>query len=86
MILTGLAAVPQARADAVAYRVPTAAATVHSSATPWPTSHPRRLPTRLLINQAVNELCPSMIWQLRNSAAHYTGQPGTKARNAHDPR
>jgi hypothetical protein len=24
-----------------------------------------------LINQAVNELCPQLIWQLRNSAAHY---------------
>ncbi|MHA3021755.1 DUF732 domain-containing protein [Mycobacterium sp. BMJ-28] len=24
-----------------------------------------------LISQAVNELCPSLIWQLRNSAAHY---------------
>jgi hypothetical protein len=24
-----------------------------------------------LINQAVNELCPAQIWQLRNSAAHY---------------
>lgn len=28
-----------------------------------------------LINQAVNELCPAMIWQLRRSAAHYTGSP-----------
>ena len=28
-----------------------------------------------LINQAVNELCPGLIWQLRNSAAHYTGGP-----------
>lgn len=26
-----------------------------------------------LINQAVNELCPALIWQLRQSAAHYTG-------------
>ncbi len=26
-----------------------------------------------LISQAVNELCPELIWQLRNSAAHYTG-------------
>jgi hypothetical protein len=26
-----------------------------------------------LISQAVNELCPQLIWQLRNSAAHYTG-------------
>ena len=26
-----------------------------------------------LINQAVNELCPELIWQLRQSAAHYTG-------------
>lgn len=25
-----------------------------------------------LINQAVNELCPALIWQLRQSAAHYT--------------
>jgi len=25
-----------------------------------------------LITQAVNELCPAMIWQLRNSAANYT--------------
>jgi hypothetical protein len=24
-----------------------------------------------LIGQAVNELCPAQIWQLRNSAAHY---------------
>ena len=30
-----------------------------------------------LISQAVNELCPQHIWQLRNSAAHYrpTGGP-----------
>lgn len=28
-----------------------------------------------LINQAVNELCPALIWQLRQSAAHYTGGP-----------
>ena len=27
-----------------------------------------------LINQAVNELCPAQIWQLRQSAAGYTGQ------------
>ena len=26
-----------------------------------------------LISQAVNEPCPQLIWQLRNSAAHYTG-------------
>lgn len=26
-----------------------------------------------LINQAVNELCPEQIWQLRNAAAHYRG-------------
>jgi len=26
-----------------------------------------------LINQAVNELCPAQIWQLRESAAGYTG-------------
>jgi len=24
-----------------------------------------------LISQSVNELCPALIWQLRNSAAHY---------------
>jgi hypothetical protein len=24
-----------------------------------------------LVSQAVNELCPALIWQLRNSAAHY---------------
>jgi hypothetical protein len=24
-----------------------------------------------LISQAVNELCPALIWQLRNSAVHY---------------
>jgi hypothetical protein len=24
-----------------------------------------------LLNQAVNELCPALIWQLRNSATHY---------------
>ena len=28
-----------------------------------------------LISQAVNELCPQLIWELRNSAAHYTGFP-----------
>ena len=28
-----------------------------------------------LINQAVNELCPALIWQLRETAAHYTGGP-----------
>jgi Protein of unknown function (DUF732) len=28
-----------------------------------------------LINQAVNELCPAAIWQLRNSAAHYRPPP-----------
>jgi hypothetical protein len=28
-----------------------------------------------LINQAVNELCPAMIWQLRKSAVGYTGGP-----------
>ncbi|MGV0734588.1 DUF732 domain-containing protein [Mycolicibacter sinensis] len=27
-----------------------------------------------LISQAVNELCPACIWQLRNSAAHYRPQ------------
>lgn len=26
-----------------------------------------------LINQAVNELCPAQIWQLRQSAVHYRG-------------
>jgi Protein of unknown function (DUF732) len=29
-----------------------------------------------LISQAVNELCPALIWQLRNSAAHYRPPPG----------
>jgi hypothetical protein len=29
-----------------------------------------------LISQAVNELCPALIWQLRNSAAHYRAPPG----------
>ncbi|WP_319453101.1 MULTISPECIES: DUF732 domain-containing protein [unclassified Mycobacterium] len=26
-----------------------------------------------IIDQAVDELCPAQIWQLRNSAAHYRG-------------
>lgn len=30
-----------------------------------------------LVNQAVNELCPDLIWQLRQSAAHYTPDHGT---------
>lgn len=30
-----------------------------------------------LISQAVNELCPELIWQLRNSAAHYRPPAGT---------
>jgi hypothetical protein len=30
-----------------------------------------------LISQAVNELCPALIWQLHNSAAHYRPQPGS---------
>ena len=29
-----------------------------------------------LISQAVNELCPAQVWQLRNSAAHYQSPPG----------
>ena len=29
-----------------------------------------------LISQAVNELCPVQIWQLRNTAAHYQSPPG----------
>ena len=29
-----------------------------------------------LVNQAVNELCPALIWQLRRSATRYTGGPG----------
>jgi hypothetical protein len=29
-----------------------------------------------LISQAVNELCPASIWQLRNSAAHYPPPAG----------
>lgn len=32
-----------------------------------------------LINQAVNELCPALVWQLRQSAAHYTGGPVNEA-------
>ncbi|MDT5051203.1 MAG: hypothetical protein QOI39_4419 [Mycobacterium sp.] len=28
-----------------------------------------------LITQSANELCPAQIWQLRNSAAGYTGLP-----------
>jgi hypothetical protein len=28
-----------------------------------------------LISQAVNELCPAQIWQLRNSAVHYRPPP-----------
>ncbi len=28
-----------------------------------------------LINQAANELCPALIWQLRNPAAHYRPPP-----------
>jgi Protein of unknown function (DUF732) len=28
-----------------------------------------------LIGQVVNELCPAVIWQLRNSAAHYRPPP-----------
>jgi hypothetical protein len=32
--------------------------------------------TSYLISQAVNELCPALIWQLRNSAAHYRPPPG----------
>ena len=34
--------------------------------------HHRLLPGAYLINQAVNELCPAQIWQLRQSAAGYT--------------
>ena len=30
-----------------------------------------------LISQAVNELCPAQIWQLRNSAAHYSRRPAS---------
>jgi hypothetical protein len=29
-----------------------------------------------LISQAINELCPAQIWQLRNSAAHYRPPAG----------
>lgn len=29
-----------------------------------------------LISQAAQELCPSLIWQLRNSAGNYTAPPG----------
>jgi hypothetical protein len=30
-----------------------------------------------LISQAVNELCPALIWQLRNSAANYRPTPAS---------
>ncbi len=30
-----------------------------------------------LISQSVNELCPALIWQLRNSAANYRPPPAT---------
>jgi Protein of unknown function (DUF732) len=33
--------------------------------------------TSYLISQAVNELCPALIWQLRNSAANYKLPPET---------
>ncbi|SEH59010.1 Protein of unknown function [Mycolicibacterium rutilum] len=33
-----------------------------------------------LINQAVNELCPAQIWQLRQSAAGYTSAPSVLRR------
>ena len=29
-----------------------------------------------LISQAVDQLCPQLLWQLRNSAAHYRTPPG----------
>jgi Protein of unknown function (DUF732) len=32
-----------------------------------------------LVGQAVNELCPAMIWQLRNSAGHYRPAPAITA-------
>jgi Protein of unknown function (DUF732) len=32
-----------------------------------------------LITQAVNELCPALIWQLRTSAAHYRPTPNGAA-------
>lgn len=34
--------------------------------------------TSYLISQAVNELCPELIWQLRNSAAHHR-PPGPRS-------
>lgn len=33
-----------------------------------------------LVNQAVDELCPELIWQLRRSAANYTGGPDVGGR------
>jgi hypothetical protein len=33
--------------------------------------------TSYLISQAVNELCPALIWQLRNPAANYKPPPET---------
>jgi hypothetical protein len=34
-------------------------------------NNPDEYQASYLITQAVNELCPALIWQLRNSAAHY---------------
>ena len=36
-----------------------------------------------LIAQAVNELCPALIWQLRNSAAQYGSSPRPAPEGAH---
>jgi Protein of unknown function (DUF732) len=39
-------------------------------------ANPDEYQASYLVTQAVNELCPELIWQLRNSAAHYrTAEP-----------
>jgi hypothetical protein len=38
-------------------------------------SNPDDYQASYLINQAVNQLCPALVWQLRHSAADY-GSPG----------
>ena len=37
--------------------------------------NPDEFQASYLISQAVNELCPALIWQLRNSAANYRPPP-----------
>jgi hypothetical protein len=40
-------------------------------------NNPDEYQASYLISQAINELCPALIWQLRNSAAHYGPPPAT---------